>query len=213
LTRFRCAYGACIDNDLKCNGQTNCVDGSDEDIILCSGIGLGVQIKPIISIKPPPEKSDVLDKLAVGPLNLLPELGIPNFLGRPVTESVSNTIKPPVYSPRPPVTSAWVTSYLKPTEAPTEAPIQTLDTNYKPCSAPPQPENGHYMLHGPQCRSTLFCNVPEKTELQLGSHLVYSCNSGYILNGSSDVSCNFEGKWLNIPVCLGMYINNIYVCK
>ncbi|KAK1124556.1 hypothetical protein K0M31_006904 [Melipona bicolor] len=32
---FRCNYGACIDSNLKCNGVTNCADGSDEDSELC----------------------------------------------------------------------------------------------------------------------------------------------------------------------------------
>lgn len=32
---FRCTYGACINGDLKCNGVTNCADGSDEDPKIC----------------------------------------------------------------------------------------------------------------------------------------------------------------------------------
>nr|XP_012224365.1 PREDICTED: limulus clotting factor C-like [Linepithema humile] len=205
LTRFRCAYGACIDNDLKCDGKSNCVDESDEDIILCSGIGLGFQVRSIRPIAP--GKSDVPDK-PVGPINLLvPELDV----RRPETEESSNTSnisKPfvqPEYTPRPSVTLEWVTSYLKPDPISTLRPsIETfsVNTNFKPCTAPPQPQNGHYKLHGPQCSYTLYCDIPERTKLQLGSHLIYSCNPGYILNGSSDVSCNFEGKWLNVPVCL-----------
>lgn len=34
---FRCAYGACIEESLRCNGVRNCADGSDEDQDLCRG--------------------------------------------------------------------------------------------------------------------------------------------------------------------------------
>jgi hypothetical protein len=78
------------------------------------------------------------------------------------------------------------------------------------CRAPPQPENGHWQLHRSQCPSGKDCDVPEGTELQLGSYLIYSCNSGYKLNGSSDVSCSFEGRWLNIPVCSGIKLTIIW---
>ncbi|KYN18744.1 Very low-density lipoprotein receptor, partial [Trachymyrmex cornetzi] len=48
-------------------------------------------------------------------------------------------------------------------------------------------------------RGTNACRAPSQP--QNGSHLVYSCNLGYKLRGPTDVSCSFEGKWLNIPVC------------
>ncbi|EFN68053.1 hypothetical protein EAG_13284 [Camponotus floridanus] len=38
--------------------------------------------------------------------------------------------------------------------------------------------------------------------LRPGSYLIYSCNPGYKIKGSMDVSCNIEGKWLNIPSCI-----------
>lgn len=155
---------------------------------MCSGIGLGFQIRPIAPIVP--GKSD--------------------FSGQPIGPSNLNNI--PIYrkpekeeSPKPEKPSSTVPSLT----LPSALSIPNLDPNFNPniklCRAPPQPRNGHYMLHGPQCGSqTLYCDIAETTNLLLGSHLIYSCNSGYILNGSSDVSCNFEGKWLNIPVCLGM---------
>jgi len=32
---FRCQYGGCIDKDLRCNGNQDCADNSDEDDFLC----------------------------------------------------------------------------------------------------------------------------------------------------------------------------------
>lgn len=214
MTRFRCAYGACIDNDLKCNGQINCIDESDEDIILCSGIGLGFQVKAIRAIQP--EHSDMLNK--VGPINLIaPEFPEAKEKGPQTQNSVAKPPLIPVYSTnnkaantwiatRPgAAANAWVTTDLKPDSA-SPGSIESLSEidSFKPCTAPPQPQNGHYKLHGPQCSTATICDVPERTKLQLGSHLIYSCNPGYILIGSADVTCNFEGRWLNIPVCRGM---------
>lgn len=76
----------------------------------------------------------------------------------------------------------------------------------KTCKAPPQPENGHWELHQSQCANGLNCNVSEGTELELGSHLIYSCNPGYKINGSVDAFCNFEGKLVNTPICSGIVI-------
>jgi len=72
------------------------------------------------------------------------------------------------------------------------------------CRAPPQPQNGHWKLDRSQCSSGRECNVPEGTELGLGSHLIYSCNSGYKIRGPADVNCSIGGKWLNIPICIGI---------
>lgn len=32
---FKCGYGACIDEKLKCNGISDCLDESDENDLLC----------------------------------------------------------------------------------------------------------------------------------------------------------------------------------
>ncbi|KYM99092.1 Coagulation factor X [Cyphomyrmex costatus] len=85
------------------------------------------------------------------------------------------------------------------TRWPTPTPTPTRGTNT--CRAPPQPQNGRWKLHRSQCSGGQDCNVPEGTVLGLGSYLIYSCDTGYKLRGPSDVSCSFEGKWLNIPVC------------
>lgn len=57
---FRCSYGACIDSNLKCNGVTNCVDGSDEDPKLCKGTTATVTPGPPIFTFPTESPSDVL---------------------------------------------------------------------------------------------------------------------------------------------------------
>lgn len=86
----------------------------------------------------------------------------------------------------------------------------------KTCKAPPQPPNGHWKLHRSQCSNTeQDCDISEGVNLGPGSHLIYSCNSGYNIEGSMDVSCSVEGKWLNIPSCIGRYIIIIiiYLCN
>ncbi|XP_024884689.1 uncharacterized protein LOC112462861 isoform X2 [Temnothorax curvispinosus] len=91
------------------------------------------------------------------------------------------------------------TTRSPPTPAPTRPSGTPSSTNT--CKAPPQPQNGRWKLHRSQCSDGQDCNVPEGTELGLGSYLVYSCDSGYKIRGSPDVSCSIGGKWLNIPVC------------
>lgn len=144
-TVFRCAYGACIDGDLRCNGVVNCADGSDEDPILCGG-------------------------------------------------------KWPFETPRPtPAVTPTATPAVTPTATPAVTPATMIS-----CKAPPQPPNGQRKLYRSQCNSGQDCDVSEGVHLQLGSHLIYSCNPGYNIRGATDVICNLEGNWLNIPVCIGI---------
>ncbi|XP_039314707.1 uncharacterized protein LOC105194836 [Solenopsis invicta] len=69
------------------------------------------------------------------------------------------------------------------------------------CKVPPQPQNGQWKLHPDQCSGEQECNVAQKTELGLGSLLVYSCYSGFKIRGSVHVTCIIGGKWINIPDC------------
>lgn len=49
------------------------------------------------------------------------------------------------------------------------------------------------------------CNVPEGTEVEPGFYLIYSCNSGYKLNGTTVVTCSLQRKWQPaIPICTGI---------
>jgi hypothetical protein len=70
------------------------------------------------------------------------------------------------------------------------------------CKVPPQPQNGQWKLHPDQCPGEQECNVAQRTELELGSLLVYSCYSGYEIRGSIYVTCIIGGKWINIPDCV-----------
>ncbi|KAI4474366.1 hypothetical protein M0804_014895 [Polistes exclamans] len=45
------------------------------------------------------------------------------------------------------------------------------------------------------------CDVQDGTKLPALTHLIYTCNSGYQLNSSSDVFCDQGGNWSDIPVC------------
>ncbi|KAI4486895.1 hypothetical protein M0802_012246 [Mischocyttarus mexicanus] len=70
------------------------------------------------------------------------------------------------------------------------------------CTVPPQPANGYWQLYRLQCQSQQSnCAVQEGTQLPTLSRLIYTCNPGYQLSGSGDISCDLEGNWLNIPVC------------
>lgn len=137
---FRCNYGACIDGDLKCNGVTNCADGSDEEPRLCRDV---------------------------------------------VTE-------PSV------VTSTDFTTSTS-TQSSRPRPRYT-------CIAPPQPENGSWRLHQSQCPTRELCSIAQSSELEPGTHLVYSCKSGYKVEGSPEVFCDKTGRLSNIPKCIGMKI-------
>ncbi|XP_039314995.1 clotting factor C isoform X4 [Solenopsis invicta] len=70
------------------------------------------------------------------------------------------------------------------------------------CKVPPQPQNGQWKLHPDQCPGEQECNVAQRTELGLGSLLVYSCYTGFKIRGSPYVSCIIGGKWINIPDCV-----------
>lgn len=150
---FRCNYGACIDGDLKCNGVINCVDGSDEDIKLCSSTSMTTSTTTSIPFIPP-------------------------------SRGTTSTLPPwnPQQSNR--------------------------------CLVPPQPANGERKLHKSLCQTQENCDVREGVELSTGAYLIYTCNSGYEINGSPDVFCGPEGKWLNIPICSGkIYTSSIIIPK
>ncbi|XP_015188227.1 PREDICTED: uncharacterized protein LOC107072647 [Polistes dominula] len=69
------------------------------------------------------------------------------------------------------------------------------------CTVPPQTANGYLQLYKLQCQlQQSNCDVQEGNKLPIMSQLVYSCNYEYVLNDTSDVFCDEEGNWSNIPV-------------
>lgn len=44
---FKCSYGACISKTDKCNGISNCADGSDEEGCPLTGIEKFTTVKPL----------------------------------------------------------------------------------------------------------------------------------------------------------------------
>jgi len=43
---FRCNYGACVSKNSICNGEYDCVDGSDEKLPECKKLGLSISSSP-----------------------------------------------------------------------------------------------------------------------------------------------------------------------
>ncbi|XP_014607219.1 PREDICTED: uncharacterized protein LOC106788464 [Polistes canadensis] len=111
--------------------------------------------------------------------------------------------------PLPSCHGSTVISTTSTTPAPFIPPSTSTTTTSSPlipkpivCITPPQPVNGNRQLHKSQCQIQENCDVKEGVTLPGGSYLIYTCNPGYeIKNGTHDVLCGPEGKWLNIPVC------------
>ncbi|KAL0116518.1 hypothetical protein PUN28_009883 [Cardiocondyla obscurior] len=212
---FRCNYGACIDNDLTCNGISNCVDNSDEilpecvrnvtkpsngcknDEFKCNNRECISNIEVCDGVIHCRDNSD--ETAAVCRLVHCPTTNFRCSYGACIDgdrrcDGVINCADGSDEDPRI-CRSSWSPSVIRPT-------IPSLETSNS-CRIPSQPQNGHWKLHSSQCPGDENCDVPVgTTDLGLGSRLVYSCNSGYkISSGLTDVSCIFGGQWLNIPIC------------
>ncbi|XP_011157636.1 modular serine protease-like [Solenopsis invicta] len=186
---FTCSNGQRIQSSDLCDGRRNCADGSDETSELCRSLrcpstafrcSYGACIDGDLRCNGEVDCADGSDedsKLCRGYAWPTP---LPTILP-PVTERPSSR----------PTTSTVTTR-----------PIQTprpIPTGANTCRAPPQLQNGQWKLRS-QCSSGQECYVVEGTQLGLGSHLVYSCNSGYEIIGPPDVFCS-GGQWINIPGC------------
>lgn len=75
-----------------------------------------------------------------------------------------------------------------------------------PCNVPAQPANGRWRLHRSLCEMNVECNAPLNVRsMEPGSYLVYSCDQGFIINGTSDVLCGPNGQWIHEPRCDGEF--------
>ncbi|XP_011706554.1 PREDICTED: prolow-density lipoprotein receptor-related protein 1-like, partial [Wasmannia auropunctata] len=180
VDRFKCNYGPCINNIKVCDGKRDCADGSDEVSAICGSL-------PCIGTAFRCDYGACID----GDLRCNEEVNCADMSDENSCGALSPTS-----------TTQLTMETTRPTTPPliSTRPIVAPGTNT--CRAPPQPQNGHWKLHESQCPGEQECNVQEGTELILGSHLIYSCNSGYKIRGPTDVSCSFEEKWLTIPVCI-----------
>ncbi|XP_058793453.1 low-density lipoprotein receptor-related protein-like isoform X2 [Phymastichus coffea] len=70
------------------------------------------------------------------------------------------------------------------------------------CNIPPHPSNGRWKLHRSLCDSNIECRAPSDMKtMNPGSYLVYSCDKGFMINGTSDVLCGPDGQWIHTPKC------------
>ncbi|XP_012526217.1 modular serine protease [Monomorium pharaonis] len=175
--QFTCDNGQCIYSIDVCDGKRNCADGSDENSTLCRSLPC-----------PPTAFRCSYGACIDGDLRC---------------NDVSNCADNSDEDPRLCATG-WPSPLptVRPTTGTTRSPPVPTRPSTNTCRAPPQPHNGRWQLHRSQCSGEQECDIAEGTELGLGSHLVYSCNSGYKIRGPTDVSCSIGGKWLNTPVCI-----------
>ncbi|XP_050449027.1 modular serine protease-like [Cataglyphis hispanica] len=184
--QFTCDNGQCINSIDVCDGDKNCLDGSDEVYARCGSF-----------ICPPTVFRCTYGACIDGNLRCN---GVINCAdGSDENPQLCGGTRWP--SPLPPVT-------ITPQPGTTterssgQSSSSTVSSGIKTCKAPPQPQNGHWKLHRSQCSNTRQdCDISQGVNLEPGSHLIYSCDEGFQIRGSIDVSCSFEGKWLNIPFC------------
>ncbi|XP_032688975.1 modular serine protease-like isoform X2 [Odontomachus brunneus] len=182
---FTCENGECIQNIYVCDGTSQCTDGSDEIFARCGSLAC-----PPTAFRCAYGACIDGDQFCNGIIECVD--------GSDENSNLCGGTKWP--SSFPPMTTSTTRSTLVQTSLPPVTPTTLGITRF--CKTPLQPPNGHWKLHRSQCQDDQDCDIPEGMELQLGSHLVYSCNLGYKIRGSADVSCSLEGKWLNIPVCI-----------
>ncbi|XP_076249028.1 coagulation factor X isoform X2 [Calliopsis andreniformis] len=221
---FRCAYGACVDGDAACNGVKDCIDNSDETLPRCSNKEYNISLcsenqfvcnngQCIAGSKicdGTAECTDSSDEtFAQCGSVVCQELFFRCHYGACIDRDlkcngVVNCADGSDEDPR--ICSNVVTE----SPATTSPILTTSTTEWTPrpkqtCIAPLQPKNGFWELDKSHCVTEEQCNVQQGTQMELGTVLVYSCNSGYKIRGPSNVVCGRGGKWFSIPVCIEIH--------
>ncbi|KZC10211.1 Limulus clotting factor C, partial [Dufourea novaeangliae] len=224
---FRCAYGACVDGDSACNGVKNCVDNSDETLSRCNTSYNASTKCSTSQFKCNNGQCISASNVCDGTSNCT-DNSDETFIqcgaipceqlffrcrygacidGDLKCNGVTNCVDGSDEDPR--LCKAPVTSTERP--QPVTPPI-TPSWTLKPrifCSVPPQPQNGFWKLHKSQCATGENCDTEHDVKFEPGAYLIYSCNPGYKIRGSSDVVCGLGGKWLNIPACVEIRCKNV----
>ncbi|KAJ8688444.1 hypothetical protein QAD02_024239 [Eretmocerus hayati] len=182
---FSCTTGECIAKELTCDKYNDCKDGSDEAKSLCSKVH---------SINPNPSNGQSQYHETGTEFN-------PNESSRPLQRPTQGS-----------QTGAGTTSSgsnyqyngVGGVNDGNSNAANSWHTRLTPCRVPQQPANGRWRLHRSLCDpgSNRECEAPPQLrQMEPGSYLVYTCNDGFVLNGSRDVLCGPGGRWIHEPKC------------
>nr|XP_033343118.1 modular serine protease-like isoform X1 [Megalopta genalis]XP_033343119.1 modular serine protease-like isoform X2 [Megalopta genalis] len=228
-TAFRCAYGACVDGDATCNGVKDCVDNSDETLPKCNtSISSSSECRDN-EFKCNNGQCIAKNNLCDGNANcsdgsdetfiqcggiLCEQLFFRCRYGACIENDLkcNGVINCVDGSDENPTLCGTVSSTTERLEPPITPLITSTLPPYVPsvtCKTPSQPQNGDWKLHKSQCQSGEHCHVGQDFQFQIGTHLVYSCNRGFRIKGSTDVFCGISGVWYKIPECEEVRCTNL----
>ncbi|OAD53988.1 Limulus clotting factor C, partial [Eufriesea mexicana] len=183
--QFKCNNGQCIAESGLCDGIADCTDYSDETFNQCGSL-----ICPQLFFRCHYGACIDGDLKCNGVKNCADGSDEDPKLCRDIAS-----------------TSDTDTSFFTTTTTTRTPPIITTISAPTSCVVPQQPKNGYWKLHKSLCCTEQYgqpcehCDVLQGIQLPPGAYLVYKCNPGYRLSGSSDVFCSRSGKWSRIPVC------------